>query len=115
MSFRSIKSQKQFRDVWLTGEKCHGRLMVLSVIKPNSDIESIFGISVGKNLGNAVKRNRIKRRIRNILIEIETTKEFTGLSLVVYLRKDAVNVSFRHLREELTYLLNEFLMNEGKT
>ena len=36
--------------------------MVLSVIRSNSDIESVFGISVGKNLGNAVKRNRIKRR-----------------------------------------------------
>ena len=114
MSFRSIKSQKQFRTVWLTGTKHHGRLMVLSVIKSNSDIESMFGISVGKNLGNAVKRNRIKRRIRNILTEIEITKEFTGLSLVVYLRKDVVNLGFRHLREELTYLINEFLMNEGE-
>jgi len=112
LSFRSIKSQKQFKAVWLTGAKYHGRLMVLSVIRSNSDIESIFGISVGKNLGTAVIRNRIKRRIRNILAE--TTKEFTGLSLIVYLRKDAVNVGLRHLREELTYLLNKFLMEEGE-
>ena len=72
--------------------------MVISVIRCDSDVESKFGISIGKNLGNAVKRNRIKRRIRNILLQ--TTKEYTGLSLIVYLRKNAANGGFRDLKQD---------------
>ena len=73
--------------------------MVISVIRCDSDVESKFGISIGKNLGNAVKRNRIKRRIRNILLQT-TKEEYTGLSLIVYLRKNASNVGFRDLKQD---------------
>ena len=113
LSVKSIKTQKLFKSIWLTGAKYHGKFMILSVIRFNSDIESIFGISVGKNLGTAVLRNRVKRRIINILLD--STKEFTGLSLIVYLRKNAGSVSFIQLRDEFVYLLDEFLFNEGKT
>ena len=113
LSVKSIKTQKLFKYVWLTGAKYHGKFMILSVIRSNSDIESVFGISVGKNLGSAVIRNKVKRRIRNILLD--STKEFTGLSLIIYLRKNASNVSFIKLRDEFVYLLDEFMFNERKT
>ena len=102
MSVKFIKSQKLFESVWLKGIKYHGQFMMISVIRCDSDIESKFGISIGKSLGNAVKRNRIERRIRNILLQ--TTKEHMGLSLIVYLRKNASNVAFKDLKQDFISL-----------
>ena len=65
---------------------------------------SRFGISVKKSLGGAVVRNRIKRRIREIVRRNRT--EFpTGWDIVIHPKSSVARAAFAPLEAELVRLL----------
>jgi len=74
---------------------------------------SRFGISVKKALGGAVVRNRIKRRIREILrrnrMEIPT-----GWDIVIHPRGTVAQAAFAPLEAELLRLLRS-IQNTGRS
>jgi ribonuclease P protein component len=65
---------------------------------------SRFGISVKKALGGAVARNRIKRRIRDILRR-NRTEIPTGWDIVIHPRATVARAEFAPLEAELLRLL----------
>jgi ribonuclease P protein component len=65
---------------------------------------SRFGISVKKALGGAVVRNRIKRRIREILRR-NRTEIPTGWDIVIHPRATVARAAFAPLEAELVRLL----------
>ena len=65
---------------------------------------SRFGISVKKALGGAVVRNRIKRRIREILRR-NRTEIPTGWDIVIHPRSSVAQAAFASLEAELVRLL----------
>ena len=65
---------------------------------------SRFGISVKKALGGAVVRNRIKRRIREILRR-NRTEIPTGWDIVIHPRATVATAAFAPLEAELLRLL----------
>jgi ribonuclease P protein component len=73
---------------------------------------SRFGISVKKALGGAVVRNRIKRRIREILrrnrMEIPT-----GWDIVIHPKSSVAQAAFAPLAAELVRLLRS-IQNTGR-
>jgi len=72
---------------------------------------SRFGISVKKALGGAVVRNRIRRRIREILrrnrMEIPT-----GWDIVIHPRRSVAQAPFAPLEAELVRLLRSIVAKE---
>ena len=65
---------------------------------------SRFGISVKKALGGAVVRNRIRRRIREILRR-NRTEIPTGWDIVIHPRSSVARAEFTSLEAELVRLL----------
>ena len=65
---------------------------------------SRFGISVKKTLGGAVVRNRIKRRIREILRR-NRTEIPTGWDIVIHPRSSVAKAAYASLETELVRLL----------
>ena len=65
---------------------------------------SRFGISVKKALGGAVVRNRIRRRIREILRRNQTEIP-TGWDIVIHPRRSVAEAPFAPLEAELVRLL----------
>jgi ribonuclease P protein component len=65
---------------------------------------SRFGISVKKALGGAVVRNRIKRRIREILRRNKTEIP-SGWDIVIHPRSSVAQAAFAPLETELVRLL----------
>jgi ribonuclease P protein component len=71
----------------------HGVLML--GIRPNGLRESRAGFAIGKRVGNAVTRNRVRRRLREI---VRATPLVPGYDIVITARPEAVLATFDELR-----------------
>jgi ribonuclease P protein component len=74
---------------------------------------SRFGISVKKALGGAVVRNRIRRRIREILRH-NRTEIPSGWDIVIHPRRSVAQAPFAPLEAELVRLLRSIAPSEWK-
>jgi ribonuclease P protein component len=81
---------------------------------PGASRGSRFGISVKKALGGAVVRNRIKRRIREILRR-NRTEIPTGWDIVIHPRSSVARAAFAPLEAELVRLLRGIRSGSPKT
>ena len=61
---RILKSRTEFNEIFRTGTKVNSKHFLFLV--KNSD-ESKFGFTVSRNIKGSVRRNRAKRRLREIL------------------------------------------------
>ncbi|WP_208431495.1 ribonuclease P protein component [Bartonella doshiae] len=90
-----------------TGEKRRGPLFLLEVKsrEQTADIESVsvprIGFTVTRKNGNAVKRNRIKRRLREAVRVGLTNNMEAGTDYVIVAHPDALHASFTSLISEL--------------
>ena len=62
---KRLISNRQFKDVLVSGHCFHDRLLTVYMAE-NKCGHVRLGVSVGKTHGNAVKRNRLKRFIREV-------------------------------------------------
>ena len=112
MPISSLKNQKYFDLVNKRGTKLHKPSAVLVLAKnyPN-DLDTVghitLGMKVGKKLGNAVVRNKIKRRIRHIITLISKQADFkSNLGLIVVARKGFDKATFSTLFDEFSKSLS---------
>jgi ribonuclease P protein component len=69
-------------------------------LRPNGLERSRFGWSIKKALGNAVRRNRIRRRLREIL-RLHRQEIAPGWDVVIHPRSSAATAEFTALAREL--------------
>ena len=73
-------------------------------LRPNGLELSRFGWSIKRALGSAVKRNRMRRRIREI-IRLHRQEIAPGWDIVIHPRTTVATANFTALSEELVKLL----------
>lgn len=88
----SLKSNRDFRRLYSRGKQVVSPTMVLYVWKNRLD-QNRLGITVSKKLGNAVTRNKVRRRIREIY-RLHEEEFSSGLDLVVVARVRGAHVSY---------------------
>ncbi|WP_251554403.1 ribonuclease P protein component [Neobacillus muris] len=99
-----IKKNNDFQAVFQKGRSFANRqFVVYSLPKENQDYFRI-GLSVSKKLGNAVTRNRIKRNIRQAILELNDQIIF-GNDYVIIARKPAADMDFFEVKSSLTHVL----------
>jgi ribonuclease P protein component len=89
----------EFHRVKSNGVSCHGRFMVLSVLKNSPSTETKVGFITSRRIGGAVERNRVRRRFREI-VRMARPDLQPSLWLVLIARKNAVEASFQSLQRE---------------
>jgi ribonuclease P protein component len=77
-------------------------LLVLRALRTEG--ASRVGFSTPRSLGGAVQRNRVRRRLRALIVE-RYGELGTGWDLLVIARPDAAQASFAQLRDALTSVL----------
>jgi ribonuclease P protein component len=84
------------------GEKRRGKLFLLEVLDRRDDDPPRLGITVTRRAGNAVERNRIKRRIREAVRQHVGDDMAAGNDYVVVARHEVLGASFQALKRELS-------------
>lgn len=101
-NFPSLKSNKDFQNVYKNGKSFANKHFVMYVLKNDIKINRI-GISVSKKVGNSVLRHTLTRRTREIF-RLVGKKESYDFILVI--RKEAKEVNFEKLKASFIHLLN---------
>ncbi len=96
----TLKKNSDFRRLYAKGKSAVNSYLVLYA-RPNRLGENRLGYTVSAKLGGAVVRNRVRRRLREIVrLNAAGTKQ--GYDLVVVARTRAVGAPYRKL--ESAYL-----------
>ena len=66
-----IKKNEDFQKVFKQGKSFANRQFIVYSYRKEDQQEFRIGLSVGKKVGNAVTRNRIKRYIRQAFLEMK--------------------------------------------
>ena len=92
----SLKLNHIFQRLYRTSGQANGYL-VLYARKNRTDTNRV-GITVGKKLGHAVVRNRVRRRLREVY-RLNEDKFQAGWDIVVVARTRAIYADFAQLVE----------------
>lgn len=77
----SLKKSNEFQHVLQKGKWYNGKLVSIYILSNNKN-RNFLGVAVGKKAGKAVRRNRIKRVIREAYRVYETSIS-TGNNIVI--------------------------------
>lgn len=101
----TLKKNYEFSRVFNKGKFFAGRYIILYAM-PNQSGNSRLGITASKKVGSSVKRNRIKRLIRESYLLLEEYVK-DGYDLVFVARKFMADLSFWDVHREMKFLLKK--------
>lgn len=97
-----VKKDRDFQVVFKQGKSYANRKFV--VYAKDRELGRLrVGLSVSKKLGKAVTRNRIKRRLRHVLMGLEAN--LLPYDLVIIARKGVEDLSYADIQQHLTHVL----------
>lgn len=99
-----IKKNTDFQLVFKNGKSFANRQFVVYVLNKEDQLHFRIGLSVSKKIGNAVKRNEIKRYIRQTFHEFESYIH-KGNDYVIIARKPVANMDFHEVKKSLHHVL----------
>ena len=91
---QSLKLNHIFQRLYRTGGQANGFLVLYA--RKNRTNTNRVGITVGKKLGHAVVRNRVRRRLREVY-RLNEDKFQAGWDIVVVARTRAIYADFDQL------------------
>jgi len=104
LKITTLKKRAEFLFV-AQGMKSSGRFLSLQA-RENTVSENIrFGLTASKKVGNAVKRNRARRRLRAILQQILPKYGLKGMDYVAIARPQTIDANYKDLLDEVEFLV----------
>jgi ribonuclease P protein component len=94
--FNSLRLKKDFNNLSKNGKFIYGNSFS---IKYQNSSESKIAFSVRKKLGKAPLRNKIKRRIREVVRNFDIKK---NISCMIIVKEQAMQLSFLEICDEIT-------------
>lgn len=97
-----VKRERDFNQIFSKGKNVANRKFVIYRLSKNQKHFRV-GLSVSKKLGNAVVRNRIKRKIRHILIENQS--QLAADDFIIIARKGVEDLDYHEMKQNLLHVL----------
>ena len=99
-----LKKNSQFNFIYKKGEKVHTDNFTLFIVKSKYPSYKI-GFVVGKKLGKANKRNKLKRRMREIVRNLNIP---SFCNYILLARDKAAELDFVSIKNELTKIFEKY-------
>lgn len=96
-----LKSNRDYNRIIQTKNSINYKDYIIFIEKTNN-IDYHFGFSVGKKIGNAVVRNKIKRQLKNI---IDKKSYQNGFNCIIMVKKSILNKNYQEREKNLINLL----------
>ena len=109
----SLKLNSDFRRVYSRGKSAVSPCAVVYCRKNRLD-HNRTGYTVSKKLGKAVVRNRVRRRLREIM-RLNNTRMRQGYDLVIVARQRAVEVTYQKLESDVLKCCEQLKLLNGET
>lgn len=93
-----LRHSREYTQIWRQGRRCHTTHLL--VIAASGRVGVRLGISVGRKVGNAVCRNRIKRWLREYF-RTRRAMLTTGVDLSVVVKPGAAQLSHAEIDQQL--------------
>ena len=96
-----VKNSRDFDRIIKNNKPYKYKDYIIFLERNTNDVYK-FGLSVGKKIGNAVKRNKIKRQIREIISKNDYQKNF---DCIIIVGKGINEKSFKQMEDNLLFAL----------
>lgn len=101
----TIKKSSDFQKIINNSKFVKNSYFVIYTF-PKPEPNPKFGIAVGKSLGNAVTRNKLKRQIRNI-IDNQKSLFPNSHNYIIMIKRNCLNANFSQLEDSFKKLMKE--------
>jgi ribonuclease P protein component len=101
-----LRDSGDFQKVFQKGKSAANRQFVAYMLQKEGQDQLRIGISVSKKIGNAVTRNKVKRKIREALRHQLANIKQKG-DLVIIAREPVVQMEYQELSVCLIHCLNK--------
>lgn len=93
-----IRKSKDYQHTYRNGLKIPGKYLI-AYISANDMSKNRFGIVASKKVGNAVKRNKVKRRLRAIARESQGQIR-QGYDIIIIARHSMVEADYNRIEKD---------------
>ena len=105
---QTLRNSQQFRRVYEQGHRIHTPVFSAFFLR-NDAGERRYGITVTRKIGDAVLRNRCKRRLREIVRKYELCPSHPdGFDLILNVKSELVKADFEQLQKSFARVISRF-------
>lgn len=105
-----VKKNEDFKRAITKGKQKKYELFNIYIERTNNQVHH-FGISVSKKIGNAVVRNKTKRRLKSIIDKKNYQNNF---NCIIIVKRAINNYSYKEIEEQLLNALRDLNIIEGE-
>ena len=103
---KGLKKDSDFRKVYKHGKSFANRYLVMYILENKSD-SSRIGISVSKKVGNAITRNKIRRRIKEAYrLNIDENVK-NGYDIIFIARVSCNEAEYKDIDKDINHLVKK--------
>ena len=96
----TIQSSSDFQRIARQGKKWVGSSFIMQVLHTGPSAPCRFGLTVSRRVGNAVMRNRAKRRLREVIRTSPVLPDLKSIDVVLIAKTSAIDSDFRRMKDD---------------